>query len=312
MKGVGRSRCELRGRGTRLGGMVANATDTTLDIPGLRVAARVWGPSEGKRVLALHGWLDNAASFDGLAPALGGHRIVALDLPGHGLSDHRAPGVAYHFVDWVTDVTAVANALGWDRFTLMGHSMGAGIACLFTGAFPRRIDRLVLLDGLGPLTLDPELAPHRLADGVTRLLATRGEPVGVLSTRQEAAARLRKATLGMTESSAATLLARGMRDVEDGVAWRTDPRLRVPSLFRLTEEHVHAFLKRIACPVLVVHAKDGYPFDAAWIHAQLGCMTDLEVVHVPGGHHVHLDEPERVAPHIVAFMRPDAPDQHTT
>ena len=62
--------------------------------PGLTVATRCWGPKDGVPVLALHGWLDNASSFDLVAPALAaaGMRVVAVDLPGHGLSDHRAPG----------------------------------------------------------------------------------------------------------------------------------------------------------------------------------------------------------------------------
>ncbi|MFU8802269.1 MAG: alpha/beta fold hydrolase, partial [Bradymonadaceae bacterium] len=58
-----------------------------LDVQGLRLAARAFGPDDGQPILALHGWLDNAATFDKLIPLLGdGLRIVSLDLPGHGLS----------------------------------------------------------------------------------------------------------------------------------------------------------------------------------------------------------------------------------
>lgn len=51
-----------------------------LQTPWLRLAARAWGPSGGLPVLAVHGWLDNAASFDVLAPLLPGMRLVAVDL----------------------------------------------------------------------------------------------------------------------------------------------------------------------------------------------------------------------------------------
>ena len=59
--------------------------------PKLTLRGKCWGPADGRPVLALHGWLDNASSFDLVAPALAarGFRVVALDLAGHGLSDHR-------------------------------------------------------------------------------------------------------------------------------------------------------------------------------------------------------------------------------
>ena len=74
-----------------------------LQLPNLKLTAKQWGPESGKPLLALHGWLDNAASFDGLAPLLPELNIVALDLPGHGLSEHKPAGSVYHFIDAVSD-----------------------------------------------------------------------------------------------------------------------------------------------------------------------------------------------------------------
>ncbi len=127
------------------------ARDIELQLPHIRIAAREWGDPDGEPVLAIHGWLDNAASFDTLAPMLPGLHLVAIDLPGHGRSQHRPPGVVHHFVDWVPEVAAAADALGWDSFSLLGHSMGAGIASLVPAVFPGRVRRVVLLEGAGPL-----------------------------------------------------------------------------------------------------------------------------------------------------------------
>ena len=280
------------------------AIETTIDVRGRKVAARVWGPEKAPPILALHGWLDNAASFDQLAPLLPDLRIVAVDLPGHGYSDRRAPGVPYHYVDWVTEVTAIADGLGWECFSIMGHSMGAGIACLFAGTYPSRVQRLVLLDGLGPLTAEPQEAPERLALGVRRMLAAEEGKPEPLPSRHVAAEKMRAVVPGLTLRSAETLLERGMRDVPGGVVWRADPRLRVPSLFRFTAAQVHAFLKRIECPVLVVRGVDGYSFDVEAAREQLDCMQQVKVVRLRGGHHVHLDDAPTVAPPVLAHFAP--------
>ena len=66
--------------------------EKTISIPGFTIAAREWGAADGIPVLAVHGWLDNASSFQFLAPLLPQAHIVAVDLPGCGLSSHRAPG----------------------------------------------------------------------------------------------------------------------------------------------------------------------------------------------------------------------------
>ena len=147
------------------------------------------GPENGLGVLALHGWLDNANSFAPLAQSLGPqYRLVAVDLPGHGRSDHRTAGASYAFADWVAPVVGLVDALGWEKFILMGHSMGAGIATLVAGTFPERLRALILLEGLGPLTTLPEKSPAQLARHVrNRLEQEVVRNARVFQDREEAA-----------------------------------------------------------------------------------------------------------------------------
>ncbi|MBX3471986.1 MAG: alpha/beta fold hydrolase [Planctomycetes bacterium] len=274
----------------------------TLQLPGLRVAALAWGPADGLPVLALHGWLDNAASFSALAPRLPGARVVAIDLPGHGLSDHRPPGASYDFLDWVVDVADVAGALGWERFALLGHSMGGAIAALTAGTLPDRVTHAVLLEGLGPSAVTEAEAPDRLA----RAIAARARPPRApreQPDRATAVERLRQVVPGLGLEGARALVERGTREVESGVAWRSDPRLRGTSPFRIAEAHVRAFLARVAAPTLLVRARDGYPFDASLLTARAAAVPGLRLLTVDGGHHVHLDAPERVAPAVAAHLR---------
>ena len=102
------------------------------------LAAKHWpaGPGAGtgqpRNVLAIHGWTDNAASFDLLAPRLAtaGCNVVAVDLPGHGLSSHRPQSLAfgYSFFDYASTMAAAVDALGWRELSILGHSM-VGISC---------------------------------------------------------------------------------------------------------------------------------------------------------------------------------------
>jgi len=276
--------------------------EITLEIPGLSIAARAWGPPDGLRVLALHGWLDSAASFDLLAPLLTGLRIIAVDLPGHGLSGWRPPGLAYHLVDHIQDVVWVLDALGWQTASVLGHSMGGGIGCLLAGAFPERIERLALLEALAPLTAEPEEAPRRLAEGIRKMSGPLPSRSRTYPTREAMMARLIQACPGMTDDAARTLVLRGTRETPGGYRWCADPRLRVPSLLRLSRAQVYAFLDRIACPTLIVRASQGFPFDQDEARSQLRHIKDARVIEVTGGHHLHLDSPAQISEAIELFF----------
>lgn len=282
---------------------MSDPTPIQLEVPGLTLAGLAWGPPDGTPLLALHGWLDNAASFQPLAEHLPGFRLVALDLPGHGLSDHRPAGVAYHFVDWVVDVAAAADALKWERFALIGHSMGAGIASLYAGTFPQRLTRLVLIEGLGPLACAPEEAPERLAKAIAQRRSRERRGPRAHADLASAVERLRQVNPALPEAAAALLVARGTdTHPEGGVTWRTDPRLRAFSPVRMTEEHVQAFLTRIAAPTLLLRGREGYPFDPRGIGLRTSAVRDLREEELPGGHHLHMEDAAAVGALLGPFL----------
>jgi pimeloyl-ACP methyl ester carboxylesterase len=278
--------------------------EITIETPALRLAARVWGPADGLPCLALHGWLDSAATFDGLAPLLPGLRLVCLDLPGHGLSEHLPPGQPYAFVDTVAQVHAATVALGWTRYCLVGHSLGAAIAAVLAGAVPDRVQQLVLIEGLGPVTEDPKHAAERLARALEEEQRKQGKRAPVYATREEAVRRLEASMSRLSQAAARTLVTRGLREVEGGFTWRSDPRLRLPSRLRMMEAQVLTFLRAIACPVLLVRASEGFPFAPKAESARVAALRDVHVVELAGGHHLHLDTPAPVADAIRERLAP--------
>ncbi|MEE4378608.1 MAG: alpha/beta fold hydrolase, partial [Candidatus Competibacteraceae bacterium] len=230
--------------------------ELTLNTRFLKLAARAWGPVDALPVLALHGWLDNAASFDRLAPMLTSVRLVALDLPGHGLSEHRPVAMHYHFIDFIQDVVAAADALHWQRFALLGHSLGAGIASFVAAAFPERVTQLALIEGLGPLSGNPVEGPAQLATAMNQMdrLEQKAMPVYV---DVDEAARARHEFTGLSHEAAVIIATRGTKSVGSGLGWRTDPRLTVKSPMYLTEEQVLAFLTAIQAPTFLVRGESG-------------------------------------------------------
>lgn len=104
------------------------------------------GDAAGRPVLLVHGFTADAGEVaDVLDPlAERGWHAVAPDLRGHGRSDHPTDADAYSFEILAADVLALADVLGWDRFALVGHSMGGAVAQLIALDRPERLSGLVL------------------------------------------------------------------------------------------------------------------------------------------------------------------------
>ncbi|KPN16763.1 hydrolase [Xanthomonas sp. Mitacek01] len=262
-----------------------------------------FGTEGGRRVLALHGWLDNAASFVPLAAQLDGLDLVAPDLPGHGRSAHMPPGTDYTFVGAVHQVLDIADALGWQRFALLGHSMGAGIASLVAAAVPDRVERLVAIEALGALPeTEPETVP-RLRDAVAASRSLGQRPLRVFPDL-DAPVRSRMRVNALSEPVARLLVERGVQPIDGGHVWCSDPRLTIPTAVRMTPGQVDALIAGIDCPTRVIYADPPQPYlpepDRSR-RARLLPQGDLVVM--AGGHHLHMEQPAEVAAAIGDFLQ---------
>jgi pimeloyl-ACP methyl ester carboxylesterase len=281
-----------------------------LDLPSGRIAGLRGGGSGASRVIALHGWLDNAASFVPLSAHLDGIELVAPDLPGHGRSAHLAPGADYSFAAAVHTVLDVADALGWDTFSLLGHSMGAGISSLVAAGAPERVRRLVAIEALGALAEAPERTAARLREAVA---ATRALPGKRLRVFPDIALAVRARMQGVTgsalsEAAARLLVERGIAPAQGddgaaGYAWSSDPRLTLPTMMRPTEAQVRDLVRGIGCPTRVIHADPPQPYLPEPLRSERAALLpDGELVVMPGGHHLHMERPAEVAAAIGTFL----------
>jgi pimeloyl-ACP methyl ester carboxylesterase len=254
-------------------------------------------------MLASHGWLDNAGSFDLLAPELPDCEIVALDAAGHGFSDSRSADASYDLGQDVGDMLDVLDDLGWQHCTLLGHSRGAAISMLFAAAFPERVDKLVLIEGGLPLTGEPHDAPENLARALLERRSLRARSGRVFAERSRAIAERTQGFTKVTETAAEVLARRSLREVPGGFQWHADQRLKGASELRFTAAHALAFVRRVTAPVLLVFAAES-PFSSRPLYREAKALfARAEHVQLPGGHHFHLEGAEReIAAHVRRFL----------
>lgn len=263
-----------------------------------RLAALSWGRPGAPTWLALHGWLDNAASFSRLAPLLVEQlniRIVAIDFAGHGLSRRHPAGTDYAIWDYTHDVLDSLESLELTQATLLAHSMGAGVSCLVAAALPEKVERLVLIDGLGTLTTPVEDTAKQLRKGLLGHRRRSSSAPGYPDIESAVGARVGGGVTPIDAATAEPLVIRNLERNEQGrLHLRTDGRLLRPSMVRLCPEQVLAMLASIQAPVLLVEGERGILVERELSHRARAAVSQLQRRVLPGGHHLHL-EPASVA-----------------
>jgi len=287
--------------------------ETEFEIFGRKMTAKLWGNPTGYPTLAIHGWLDNAGTFDRLAPLLSELNIIALDLAGHGKSDHRAPGVQYHHGDYVLDIMSLVETLGWSTFNLIGHSMGGQISSVIAATFPDRVNQAFMIDGFaaeGTYSDEERVAGNRQA--IEKMITGHTRPAKVFEDTQSMALRVTQAT-DQTLDAASVLVSRGHKIVDGGVSWRTDPRIRYPSSNRFTRNQLNIMLQQSTSPALLIVAEQGDRWYQGEVPVSEIHHPNLTVVRLDGPHHIHLeaDYVNQVADLARAFFELDKADDRT-
>ncbi|GAX28933.1 hypothetical protein FisN_20Lh254 [Fistulifera solaris] len=277
------------------------------------------------RVLCLHGWLDNCHSFSRLAPRLVEHysssaprdvELVAIDFPGHGKSSHKpVDGPQVVLSEMIYYVAEAVRQLEWTResekFSLIGHSMGASLASLYAASFPEQIRSLVLLDGAGPLSRPArDIAKHVRQHVLRRQTVSNKPPRVYPSIEQAVETRCQTARNFPGNQWLSTEAARDMVEratiVEEsgGVRFVHDPRMQWPSVQYFTDEQTISVFKDIQCATALLLARDGWPFPDDQLKQVLDVLLPTKFEKLPGSHHFHADPDSyhRVAEEIVSFL----------
>lgn len=254
-----------------------------------RFFGRRFGAGNKHKVLAIHGWLDNSASFDLLAPWLTDVDMVAVDLAGHGRSDFRSTDAAYNIWQDVGELIDILKQLHWDKVTLLGHSRGASIATLITAAFPERVSGLVLLDNFLPQPVDPANVGPQLRQAIVDKQANLERHVKRYSSWNEALNARMTGRLPLNQAAVEALAGQGV--VKDGemYLWRYDPRLFGASEVKLTQDHIDGIILSLQCPVILLLGRDSKVMHRRELLRQSSLNPNVQVRLASGGHHFHME-----------------------
>ncbi len=110
----------------------------------MEIAFVEWGNPDGEPVILIHGYSDTSRAYSTIAPFLDpAKRYIALDLRGHG--DSSEPECCYYISDMAEDVSDFITALGYEKATIVGHSLGSMTAGVLASIHPEQVEKLVLI-----------------------------------------------------------------------------------------------------------------------------------------------------------------------
>ena len=271
-------------------------------------------------LVLLHGWMDVGASWQFVVDAFGDdfagrRRIVAPDWRGFGRSMPPWPCDGYHFVDYLADLDQLLEQIAPGMpVDLVGHSMGGNVAMLYAGARPRRVRRLVNLEGFGLPASQPEQAPGRLARWMDELgqCARGATALRDYASAEEVAARLARTNPRLSADKAAWLARQWASEGEDG-RWRIlgDAAHKVVSAQLYRVDEALALWAAIDAPVLSVQADEDSlarwaagQYSLQEYHQRLARVRHCQNAVVQGaGHMLHHDQPQQVARLIEDFLQ---------
>jgi pimeloyl-ACP methyl ester carboxylesterase len=273
---------------------------------GLKLNYLDWGSEGAPLLLLVHGSQDHARSWDWVARALSPEwRVIAPDLRGHGDSDWSADGAylsSYHLLD----LADLIDALGADQLSIVGHSFGGNISARYTAAFPDRVRRLALVDGIGP---SPSVFEDwartgsvvRSRDWIERRRAAGARAPRRFATVEEAVARFAGANAHLTAEQAAHLARHGLRRFDDGYSWKSDPLAGVFPPEDFTAE-TPAVWEAIACPTLLFWGAKSWTTNPATDGRGARFQDQRTVVYEDAGHWLHHEKLDDFVAELSGFL----------
>ncbi|MBQ74620.1 MAG: hypothetical protein CMQ20_06285 [Gammaproteobacteria bacterium] len=285
---------------------------------GCRLSAVDYGNPEAQGMVILHGMRDHGLSMQTIALAFPEYHVITVDLRGHGDSDN--PG-SYTMTQFVADLRALMDHFRLVRPILIGHSLGGHIVTKYAAIYPEEVDRLIVIDGMGPP--QPEetnaMTDHlqHWREHVADALQPRREPRS-MEDEEEALQRLTRNNPKLKLETARFITWHGVQPhAGGGVCWKWDSKAdMIWSTF--SHEETEQFYSLIECPVQIITGEYSYQYwvkTRAWLtgkedlyerelerRQRLFQLAEHTVIE-GAGHMIHYDRPGQLNAAIRGFLQ---------
>ncbi|XP_028176472.1 probable serine hydrolase [Ostrinia nubilalis] len=291
--------------------------EVEIPVPWGHVAGRWWGPRDKQPIIAIHGWQDNAGTWDNLIPQLPvTTSVLCIDLPGHGLSSHYPTGMLYYiFWDGVVLLRRIIKHFKWtENVTLMGHSLGGALSFMYAASYPDEVDRIICIDIASPAVRDPANMVEKTGWSMDKLLEYEhltedkipsydyDEMIDIVCDAYRGS---------VSKENCKVLMKRGMAPTpahikKKGYYFKRDPRLKVSGLAMMSIETALEYASHVKCKVLNIRALPGQKWERLDYYLdvieKMKQTADVQFVEVEGTHHVHLEAPENILQLVEDFL----------
>lgn len=271
--------------------------DKTINANGLNLHYLDWGTTGKPTLVMLHGLRGHAHSWDDVSAALcPDFHVLALDQRGRGDTDW-APGGDYSTPSFVADLHAFSEALGLDKFILFGHSMGGRNSMAFTGQYPEKVEKLVIVD-IGPV-VDPAGG-----DRITKEMQAVPEE---FDSFEDIVTYMSKQNRFASDAVLRRRLTYASKQLASGkFGWRYDLAVREQRRHGTggTPQDLWPAVRNITCPTLVVRGADTDTLSVDMANEMEKTLAQGKLVQVSrAGHMVFEDNPEDFITAVSSFLR---------
>lgn len=274
---------------------MAESKEVSIVVSQGTLRAKSWFDNQDTTIVFLHGWLDNANSFDDLISHFPDYHCLAIDLMGHGLSDHRQS--PYYVWEFAMDIAEWIQKLE-KPVHIVGHSLGAGVAFLTAPLVQDKYLSLCFLEGITPV-------PNKSSDFAEQYTNFWKEETRPIKTYKDFSDLVKSRQLSpiapLDEPRARQLMQRSSKKTEQGFVLISDPKLRHSSAVKMNREQILSIAKKISCPSYALCAHQGLLKKVPSEVAQ--SFSNLKEEAIDGDHHFHMgDNSLKVAEKLRSFI----------
>ncbi len=267
-----------------------------------------WGNPDAPPMLMVHGGRDHCRNWDWVAEDLRkDYHIIAPDLRGHGDSQWMIGG-SYNHINYVYDIAQLLHQKEMSPVTILSHSLGGAISLSYTGLFPETVEKLVVIEGLGPpparLKKNVEKPiEERLGTWIDEMRGIAGRVPKKYPSLDDAYERMKSENPHLSAEQARHLTVHGISQNEDGTyTWKFDNYVRSFPPIGIPFRDQYKLWERITCPTLLLRGTESWASDPVE-DGRIKYFQNARLVNFEkAGHWLHHDQLDKFISEVRTFL----------